>query len=78
MAGCLGRQLSKLAARISELFLNAFNDTNCKNILPISFIPVENTPLIFTKFCEFMLQKMPKVQRSGFVELSRSLVYSRH
>ena len=33
MAVCLGRQLSKLAARISEPFVKRLNETHCKNIL---------------------------------------------
>ena len=51
MAVCLGRQLSKLAARISEPFVKCFQQHDCKNIRKYAK---------FTKFYEFMLQKVLK------------------
>ena len=52
MAVCLGRQLSKSAARISEPFVKCSQrHAYCKNIRKYA---------IFTKFYEFMLQKVLK------------------
>ncbi len=69
MAVCLGRQLSKLAARISEPFvkcLQRLNNHTCiaktriarTNYLNLSYFCRKYT--IFTKFYEFMIKKVIK------------------
>ena len=65
MAVCLGPQLSKLAARISEPLvkcLQRLNDHTCIYWLTyyLNLIYFCRKYTIFTKFYEFMLQKMLK------------------
>ena len=53
MAVCLGPQLSKLAARVSEPFVTRIARTYSLNLIYFC-----GKYTIFTKFYEFMLQKV--------------------